>query len=176
MDKPTPPAHQPSSQAIAATVISHLAAETALMRDSIVVLTDMRAALSRNETDNLLAALEKQQVIANSTQGLRKQRQILKQHIARAFDTSLESASISFFAQRLDAPLRDQVLTSRQTLMTLHREADAINQGIAALASQSLAIMQYCVGGKKPTQGCTRYSADGAMEPKQANSTMEARV
>ena len=176
MDNPSNVTHQPTSQAVAAAVLSHLAAETELMRSSITVLTDMRRALSRNETDNLIAALEQQQAIADNTQGLLKQRQTIKQHIARALNTPLESASVTLLAKRLDPATRDQVLGSRKQLMTLHREADAINRGIAALASQSLALLQYCAGGQPRSPGCTRYSATGSMEPRQATSTMEARV
>jgi len=163
-------------QAVAAAVLAHLAAETELIRESIHVLTDMRQALSRNESDQLVAALEQQRIITDKTRGLLKQRQTIKQHIARVLNISLDAANISRLAQKLEPETRDRVLRSRRDLLSLHREADAINRGIAALASQSLAMMQYCVGGQPQSPGCVRYSATGSLEPRQATSTMEARV
>jgi hypothetical protein len=155
---------------------THLLQEEAWLTEAVRSLEAVRDGLVQNDWQVLTRALEEQGLILSRIDGVRDDRQRLRQDIADSFAVTVEEACIDIVAQALPKAKAQSLRTQRDRTSRLARQVEQLNRHNAYLTNFSQdftnQVLANITGEPTPVE---RYGARGVCQPSFCGSLLEAR-
>ena len=147
-----------------------------MLKESLLSLEQVRAALLQGDLGGLADSLKRQAHAAHAAGELRHARERFRTQIGLALGVSPQSVTLQWLAKQLPAEAGERIASCRERLCRLAAEVDGLNRSNAALILQSLDFLNQLLlditGG---SSGGNRYGATGRRQTSACGSLIEAQ-
>ena len=153
----------------------HLTEEEGLLRETRMVLREIRAALLRQDLDALGDALRHQERVAAESTAMQERRLAMRRGLAKALHHPEETIRLSLVAAQLPEVVRNRLLRWRDRLQRDAAEIDQLNRGNAALILHNLDFQQRLLDALTGDGPGVSYTLNGTKPEAVRGSLLEAR-